>query len=676
MREEDLLRFVWAADPQISPDGAKVAFTKVWIDAEADEYRTCLMLADAAGGEPRPLTCGPRDSQPRWSPDGRTLAFVRGAADPKAAAQIHLLPMAGGEAVKLTALAKGAASPAWSPAGTRLAFLSETNPALDGEEAEKKKPKNEPARVVTRPEFRLDNEGFCDFAHRPQVWVIEAAGGEARQLTCGGFAAEAPAWSRDGRRVLFLSDRRREPWNEAERAEVYAVDPGLAEPTDGAALAVAAGDGQMLTAFTQAEDGRLVATGFRPTEPPRSYDQPQLYLFEAAGRPGRVVAPDCDFEFGAVYIVADAHPPRAAGAMPLALLPGGREVLTVLGKHGAARLARVGLADGRVAELTGDGLEVQAGSVSADGRRVALVLGSPARPGVLCLHDVERAERRELWDPNAALLAETPLGEVEEFWYPSFDGRRIQAWIVKPPDFDPGRRYPLVLQIHGGPHVAYGAGFFHEFRGLAAAGYVVLYPNPRGSTTYGQEFGDVIQYRYPGDDARDLMAGVDELIRRGYVDPGRLGVTGGSGGGLLTNWLLTRTDRFAAAVTQRCVADWASMYYSSDFALFRPTWFRKPPYEDPEEYRERSPVSFAARITTPLMIIHSETDWRTPIGQGETMFRALKQQGKAAVMVRFPGEGHELTRSGTPSRRVQNQRHIRAWFDKWLLGKPAPEYDG
>lgn len=673
MREEDLLRLVWAADPQISPDGTRIAFTRVWIDAEADEYRSALMLLDGGGGAPRPLTFGPHDSQPRWSPDGRTLAFVR-AAEAKKPGQLHLLSMEGGEARPLPSLAKGASSPAWSPDGRRLAFLSGTDPALDTEEAEKAKPRNEPARIVTRPEFRLDDEGFLDLDHRPQVWVVEVDGGPPRRLTRGIFAAEAPAWSPDGRRVLFLSDRRREPWNEGERAEVYAVDAGLAEATEGADLEVVAGSGQMLGAFTQAADGRLAATGYQVTEPPRSYDQPRLYLFTAPAAPPQVVAADCDFEFGGVYIASDTHPPRAGGAMPLAFSGDGRALLTVLGKHGAARLARVDLASGLVEELTGDGSEVIAGSVSADGRRAALLLGSPRRPGVLGVFDLAGGRWRELWDPNAELLAASDLGEVEEIWYPSFDGRRIQAWVVKPPGFDPGRRYPLVLQIHGGPHAAYGAGFFHEFRVLAAAGYVVLYPNPRGSTTYGQGFGDVIQYRYPGDDYEDLMAGVDELVRRGYVDPQRLGVTGGSGGGLLTNWILTRTDRFRAAITQRCVADWASMYYTSDFTLFRPTWFRRPPFEDAEEYAARSPVTFAARITTPLMILHSECDWRAPVGQGETMFRALKQQGKTAVMVRFPGEGHELSRSGTPSRRVQNQRHIRAWFDRWLQDKPAPEY--
>ena len=383
-----------------------------------------------------------------------------------------------------------------------------------------------------------------------------------------------------------------------------------------------------------------------------------------------------DFDI-AEGISSDQHPPRGGGGGPaLAFSPDGRTLYTTVGRDGAAMLAAVDAATGEVTELTDPRHEVIGASATPDAAHWALTLGDPLHPGVLCAFDTGTRTVRKLWDPNEGLLAGLESGAVEEFWYPSFDGRKIQAWIVKPPHFDPRRRYPAILEIHGGPHTAYGMGYFHEFQQLAGAGYVVLYTNPRGSTTYGQEFGNIIQFHYPGDDERDLMVGVDSLLKRGYVDAKRLGVTGGSGGGLLTNWIVTHTDRFGAAVTQRSVSDWASFWASADFTLFEPTWFKKPPYEDPRDYAERSPVTYAAAIHTPLMIIHSEEDWRCPIGQGEAMFRALERQRKPVVMVRFPGESHELSRSGTPSHRVQNQHHIRAWFDKWLLGKPIHEYDG
>jgi dipeptidyl aminopeptidase/acylaminoacyl peptidase len=678
MNEDDLLRFEWVADPQISPDGRRVAFVRVAVDREADVYRTSVWMAEiaaatAGGATIRPLTQGTTDGQPRWSPDGASLAFVR-SPEPKKPGQLFVLSMSGGEPRALTRLERGVSEPAWSPDGKRIAFLSGTNPEKDRPEAVK--PKHEPARVVTRPEFRMNDEGFIDPDHLDHVWVIDAAGGEARPLTRGRFKESSPRWSRDGRWIAFISDRRAEPWFGPEGGALYVVSPDLESATDGGEMRTVAEIHGPIVAVVEASDGRIAAVGgIRPAQA-RSYDQNDLLLFEGPlpRTAPRVITASYDFDVWG-EVSSDQHPPRGGGARPLAFTSDGQGVLTTITRHGASLLVRVSIADGAVTELTDARHEVIAGSVTPDGRRVAMTLGDVTRPGDLYWLEVESGALTKLFGPNDALLAEASLGEVEEFWYPSFDGKRIHGWIVKPPDFDAKKKYPLILQIHGGPHLAYGVGFSHEFRVLAAAGFVVLYTNPRGSTSYGQEFANVIQYRYPGDDYLDLMAGVDAVIARGYVDEKRMGVTGGSGGGLLTNWIITQTDRFAAAITQRCVADWASMVYSCDFTLFTPAWFKKPPFEDPKEYLDRSPATFASRIKTPLMIIHSEEDWRTPIGQGETMFRALLQQRKPAVMVRFPGESHELSRSGMPSRRVQNQQHIRRWFDKHLLGKPITDYE-
>ena len=673
MREDDLLRFEWIADPQISADGTRVAFTRVKIDAEADEYVTSIWLVDTAGGAPRALTSGRYDRQPRWSPDGRTLAFVR-SKEPKKPGQIHLLSMEGGEAQELTRLEKGASDPAWSPDGKRLAFLSGTNPALD--DPKKEKPKNEPARVVTQPQFRENDLGFTDFDHRDHVWVVSVEGGEPRPLTTGRIAEHMPTWSHDGRYVLFVSDRRPEPWFGHDEAAIYAVSPDLATPTDGAELKVVVEHKGSVITFAEGKDGRILIAGSQHDEVFRTYSQPILMVAEGPWPRRDVfnVAPSYDCPVGE-GVIADQHAPRGGGSIPLGFGPGGRTVIAMAARRGSSQLIRVDHDTGMVEELTPAGCDLISGTASADGSRWALVIGSPETPGNLYLCDADDVALHKLCGPNDPLLGEVGLGAIEEIEYESFDGRKIQARIVKPPDFDAAKKYPLVLQIHGGPHTAYGAGFFHEFHALAAAGYVVLYTNPRGSTSYGQEFAELIQYAFPGDDYKDLMAGVDAVVSRGYVDPKRLGVTGGSGGGLLTNWVVTQTDRFAAAITQRCVADWASMYYSCDFTMFTPFWFRKPPYEDPQEYLDRSPANFASKITTPLMIIHSEEDWRTPIGQGEAMFRALKHQKKTAVMVRFPGESHELSRSGAPSRRVQNQQHIRRWFDHWLQDKRQSEYE-
>jgi dipeptidyl aminopeptidase/acylaminoacyl peptidase len=311
---------------------------------------------------------------------------------------------------------------------------------------------------------------------------------------------------------------------------------------------------------------------------------------------------------------------------------------------------------------------------SADGGKTMVALVSTPT-NIHDLYIVSNGEQKRLTNINEQLFSQLNLTEPEELWYTSFDGKKIQAWVQKPPDYVAGKKYPLILNIHGGPHTAYGYVFDHEFQWMAAKGYIVLYPNPRGSTSYGQEFGNVIQYHYPGDDFKDLMTGVDEMLKRGYTDAQHLGVTGGSGGGLLTDWTVGHTDRFAAAASQRDISDWAAWWYVADFTLFQPTWFKAPPFEDPQDYINRSPITYVKNIKTPMMFILGEADYRTPpMTGGEQLFRALKFLRKPTVMVRFPGESHELSRSGQPWHRVERLEHIVGWFDKYLQGKDEPAY--
>ncbi|HEY4563508.1 MAG TPA: S9 family peptidase, partial [Thermoanaerobaculia bacterium] len=314
-----------------------------------------------------------------------------------------------------------------------------------------------------------------------------------------------------------------------------------------------------------------------------------------------------------------------------------------------------------------------------DGAHFAVLISTPTVLGDLSAFDAGAVASRRLTPlahPNQELFSQLELTSPEEITYKSFDGREIHAFVQKPADFVAGKKYPLILNIHGGPHSAYGYTFFHEMQWMAAKGYVVLYPNPRGSSTYGQQFGNVIQYNFPGDDAKDLLAGVDEMVKRGIADPQRLGVTGGSGGGILTNWIVTQDHRFAAAAAQRSIADWSDFWYTADFTLFQPTWFHGAPWEDPQDFARRSPITYIKNVTTPLMLIEGEADYRTPPASGgEQMFRALKYLHKPVVMVRFPGESHELSRSGQPWHRVERLRHIVAWMDKYLQGKKVDTYD-
>ena len=312
-------------------------------------------------------------------------------------------------------------------------------------------------------------------------------------------------------------------------------------------------------------------------------------------------------------------------------------------------------------------------STSEDGSIVVVNVSTPTMLDELFVLSSDGSQK-QITDLNGPLFSELNLTQPEEMWYTSFDGKKIQAWIQKPPDFDPSKKYPLILDIHGGPHTAYGWVFDHEFQWMAAKGYVVLYPNPRGSTSYGQEFGNIIQYKYPGDDYKDLMVGVDEMLKRGYIDSNKLAVTGGSGGGLLTDWTVTQTHRFHAAVAQRDISDWTSWWYTADFTLFQPNWFKAPPFDDPQDYIKRSPITYIKNVDTPMMFILGDVDYRTPPGSGgEQMFRALKFMHKPTVMVHFPGESHELSRSGQPWHRVERLDYIVGWFDKWLMGIPNPE---
>jgi dipeptidyl aminopeptidase/acylaminoacyl peptidase len=666
--ERDLLRLRWVADPQISPDNRQVAYVLVSVNEQEDRYETRIWVVESDGTGPRRLTTGPDDTAPRWSPTGDALVFLRRVD--KKPPQLWRLPLDGGEPRRLTNLAKGASAAVWSPDGKQVAFTSTT---LPGETVNDTARKSD-VRIITRAEFRQDAAGWDDPSRARKIWIAAAdAGGDtagaARAITSGLYDEDNLIWSRDGSRIYFTSDRVAEPYYADPDANVYAVSVA-----GGAIDTIADINGPIANAALSPNGEGIAFSGF--INPPARQSSTQTELFVWRDGKARSLTRDYDFDVGDV-ILGDQRPPRGgSGSDPIVWLPDG-SLITLTSEHGRSNLMRFDVASGRREAVTTGNHEIAAYTATPDGSRFALTQSDPTHPLELFLLETGNGKLTRLTSHNDSLLAELTLAEPKELWYRSFDGRRIHAWVYLPPGFRPDRSAPFILNIHGGPHVAYGWSFFHELQLMAARGYVMLAPNPRGSTSYGQAFANIIQYYFPGDDYRDLMIGVDTLIGRGWIDPAKLGVTGGSGGGILTNWTITRTDRFAAAVAQRSIGDWSGFWYTADFTLFRPSWFHSTPFQNPEEFLARSPVRYAERIKTPLMLIEGESDLRTPSGQGgEVMFRALKALRKPVVMVTFPDEPHGLSRMGKPSHRIERLQHILNWFDKYLLAKPIDIYDG
>jgi len=688
--EKDLFDFVWVANPQVSPDGARVAFTRVNCDDKRTGYETSIWIAAASGKDtPIRMTNGKHDGQPRWSPDGSHLAFVRGgekdeSGKPKPP-QIAMLSLAGGEAWIITDLPKGASSPAWSPDGKRIAFVSSTTQE-DIDKAKRKKSggksgeaqaeseRESDVHVISRAIYRSNDEGYLDFKRHAHIWVLDIpkAADELPkpvQLTSGNYDEAQLTWSRDGARIYFLTRRVDEPYYELPSTDIYSVPSAGGNIEKLATIPMYIGD------LMLSPDGRKFAFHGSVSQPIRSYSQPDLWVMDVAqdAKPQNLTA-NYDFDMGS-SVFGDNAAPRGGHGRSLYWSADGRWLYDTVEKEGRTPIVRVDAKSGAVSELTRGDQAVLDFSVNPEANSIVALVSSPVMIGDLFAVSSDGSQTR-ITDFNQKLWSQLNLTAPEEINYTSFDGKRIQGWVQKPPDFDASKKYPMILNIHGGPHAAYGWVFDHEFQWMAAKGYVVLYINPRGSTSYGQEFGNIIQYHYPGDDYRDLMVGVDELLKRGYVDPKKLGVTGGSGGGVLTNWTITHTDRFAAAVSQRDISNWATWWYTADFTLFQPNWFKAPPFEDPQDYSNRSAITFVKNIHTPVLFVLGESDYRTPQDSGgEQLFRALKYMKRPTAMVVFPRETHELSRSGEPWHRIERLEYIVGWFDKWMMGVPHPEFD-
>jgi len=624
------------ADPQLSPDGNQIVFTRRWVDKINDRWASSLWIMNADGSRARHLIDG---SSPRWSPDGTRIAFLA-RGEPRGT-QIFVRWMdAEGAVTQITRLDESPSDIAWSPDGKWIAFRmlvpkKESWPIKMPPRPEGAKWVENP-RIITSLDYRQDRVGFTEEGSY-HIFVVPADGGTPRQLTDGDWDHGAPAWTPDGKEILFSSLRVPEAEYQWRESEIYAVD-------------VATGRIRQLTTRRGPDgnpvvspDGKLVAyTGYDWTDD--TFIESKLYVMGIDGSNPREIAANLDRTPSGLRWAAD-----------------GSGVYFDAYDRGTRNLY--------FAPLRGDARQVTKGNhvltvtdISRSGRAVGVRSG-PQEPEDVVAFDLRRpTEIRQLTNVNADVLAGRKLGEVEEIWYKSVDDFDIQGWVIKPPDFDPSRKYPLMLVIHGGPHSLYTVAFNFGWQEHAANGYVVLYTNPRGSSGYGSAFGNAIKKEYPGNDNDDLMAGVDTVIARGYIDEKNLFVYGCSGGGVLTAWIVGHTDRFAAASSNCPVTNWLSFVGTTD----GPGWYRnfeKLPWEDPSEHLRRSPLMYVGNVKTPTMLMTGVNDLRTPISQTEEFYQALKILKVPTAMIRFNDEWHGT--SSRPSNFMRTQLYLRSWFERW-----------
>ena len=644
----DVFELEVAADPRISPDGSWVAYVRQSNDIMTDRVRSNIWIVGAEGRDHRPLLSGADSySSPRWSPDGARLAYVSSAEG--RGPELYVRWLDTGQTALLSNLQSAPGSLAWSPDGTQLAFTALVKSATEPLAKPPAKPEGAewapPVTVIDRLGYRADGDGYLEPGYT-QLFVIPAEGGTPRQLTAGDYHHDGGVtWSPDGQRLVFSANRNGD-WEYSRRnTDLWAVDVNggnLEQLTDR--------DGPDGSPGFSPDGGKLAYLGYDDRK--MGYHNTEVYVM--------------DLSSGAVDVLTGALD-RSVAAVAWA---GGSSQLLIsyddFGKRSLAALSTEGDLRPLASDLGGVGISrpyTSGGFSVADDGSYAYSSGTAYRPADVAAG--RAGSGAKLTRLNEDLLAHKTLGNVEEIsWRSSVGDHEIWGWLVTPPQFDPTEKYPFILEIHGGPFSAYGPHFSTEVQLYAAAGYVVLYTNPRGSTGYGYDFANEIHHNYPGEDYDDLMSGVDAVLARGYVDEEQLFVTGGSGGGVLTSWIVGKTDRFAAAVVAKPVINWASMTLYSDIPeTVADYWFDKPPWEDYQSYWERSPLSLVGNVTTPTMLLTGEADYRTPMPESEQYYQALKLRKIDTALVRVPEASHGI--AARPSHQIAKVDNILAWFARY-----------
>lgn len=641
MIPDDVFALQGVVDPRISPDGVHVSYVVTRVDREANAYAGTIWLAALDGsGAPRQLTFGPRsDSEPRWSPDGKWLAFISNRDGDSS--QLYVLPIHGGEACRLTHLKEDVSDAVWSPDCSSLAFTARVpSPEREQDDESRRMP-----RRFTRLQYKLDNEGWI--GDRPtHVFTVPADGsGDAVQITFGDFEDATPAWSPDGALIAFVSARHAD-WDTEFVTDVYVI-----AATGGESRRLTPGGGTFATPAWSPDGKRLVAQRY-----PSVFDDPrhtQVATVDARGGEMRLLSTGLD---------------RNCAAEGRSCAPrwDRNEVVFTVEDCGNTHLYRVA-ADGTGEPRLVIGGDLSVSGFDVAGGRLVYTASVPTRTTELFVGE------RRLTEVGEPFVGRCELCAPQGFTARSADGAEVEAWMMRPAGFEPGSTYPALLAIHGGPFSQYGNGFFDEFQVYAGAGYAVVYCNPRGSSGYGEAWGRAI--RGSGDpqsgwgsvDYADCMAVIDEAARRfSFIDTERLGVIGGSYGGYMTSWIVSHSDRFRAAVSERAVNHLGSAFGSSDQGWDLASYAGGWAFEDVTPYLRMSPATYARDITTPLLILHSEDDLRCPLEQAEQLFVTLRLLRRPVEMVIFPKESHGLTRTGSPAHRVQRFEIVLEWFGRYL----------
>ena len=637
------------SDPTLSPDGTRVAFARSKVDQRSMTIRSQIMMAALPNGEPDPFTGGQSDARPRFSPDGKRIAFLRD--DSKGRGQLWVIGTSGGEAKQLTSIAGGITELAWAPDSRALAIVSDVDPdRLPDDHDAKLDPR---VKVARRVRYRADTVGWRGDAFR-HIFVVDVDGGEARQLTTGEGEDGSPVWSPDGTKIAFISDRS-EGRDFTSRSEAYVI------PAEGGELALWSDGLTSVAALTWSPDGgRLAVVGSVESEVGAAW-QGQIFLIQPGQPPHRLTDETVKPTAGFPPIV----PPSELR------WTGDGRIVFLAELEGQSYVYDVAVSGGRLRRLFGGGAQFTTASFTGDARKAALVVLSPESSGDIRIADLEQGTASRLTAYNDAYFSGHPTARLEKF-SASRVGFDIESRLFLPPDFDPGNKYPMILDIHGGPHGVFYDAFNPMQQILATNGYVVLAVNPRGSSSYGVDFLTAVLRDWGGEDYLDIMAAVDEVVSRPYVDSARLGITGYSYGGFMSSWIIGHDTRFRAAVVGAPCINLSSMAGTSDIGVsFGELHWGGIRKDAVDVYLEHSPLTYSPNVETPVLLMHGEADARCPIEQSEQYFVTLKRLGKVVEFVRFPGSSHSFVRSGHPRMREEYLARLLGWMNSHLaVGAP------